>query len=330
MDSVEKICSQSLQISEGLARLELVHVAVEEDMGVAARPFVLCGLPLRRSRELVHTRSNGDFLLRIKADPEFGLPFGQDALILIAVATLAQQPWRLPADPLRERYREDIARERHISQERVLVFESGAQLLDLFGLAKDGRYYKRLIEGFQRLSNSTIHFANLEEPQVSKIWDSGEYLHFFDRLRLWYHCMDSRAQAVLSDTQFYNVVIFSEQFARELRLHPLPTDLGLAGRLAGSPGALYFAQWVAYRSYRAAADQELPLFTPTGVMAQMGVPQNLGQREFRRYLRDWIDTIERAGWYDLPVDIAPLGQALLVRPQAKNPTGLSGKGEFST
>ena len=41
-----------------------------------ARPFVLCGLPLRRppAGQLVHRRQNGKFFLEVVAHPRFGLP----------------------------------------------------------------------------------------------------------------------------------------------------------------------------------------------------------------------------------------------------------------
>ena len=41
-----------------------------------ARPFVLCGLPLRKppADQILYTRRNGIFLLEITAHPRFGLP----------------------------------------------------------------------------------------------------------------------------------------------------------------------------------------------------------------------------------------------------------------
>jgi hypothetical protein len=47
-----------------------------QEVSYNARPFVLCGLPLRRppAHELVYTRRNGSFVLEITAHPRFGLP----------------------------------------------------------------------------------------------------------------------------------------------------------------------------------------------------------------------------------------------------------------
>ena len=41
------------------------------------------------SNELLFERRNGNFVLQITGHPSFGLPWGQDRLILIYLATLA-------------------------------------------------------------------------------------------------------------------------------------------------------------------------------------------------------------------------------------------------
>ena len=64
--------------------------AASQQLGFASRPFVLCGLPVRcppRST-LVYERRNGLFTLQITGHPDFGLPFGQDRLVPIFLATL--------------------------------------------------------------------------------------------------------------------------------------------------------------------------------------------------------------------------------------------------
>jgi hypothetical protein len=62
-----------------------------QELAYNARPFVLCGLPLRRppKDQLNYIRTNGRFFLDITAHPIVGLPYGQDRLIPIWTATLA-------------------------------------------------------------------------------------------------------------------------------------------------------------------------------------------------------------------------------------------------
>ena len=47
-----------------------------QELAYHARPFVLCGLPLRRPPvgEMVHRRQNGKFFLEVVAHPRYGLP----------------------------------------------------------------------------------------------------------------------------------------------------------------------------------------------------------------------------------------------------------------
>jgi len=47
-----------------------------QELAFHARPFILCGLPLRRPSpdQLSYTRRNGKFFLQIVAHPQYGLP----------------------------------------------------------------------------------------------------------------------------------------------------------------------------------------------------------------------------------------------------------------
>src|SRR4051794_17756444 len=55
------------------------------ELAFNSRPFVLCGLPIRRlpAGQLRHVRWNGRYKLEVVGDPEYGVPFGQDRLIPI-------------------------------------------------------------------------------------------------------------------------------------------------------------------------------------------------------------------------------------------------------
>ena len=136
-----------------------------QDLAFHTRPFVLCGLPLRRPPEsqLLYTRRNGKFFLQIAGHPQFGLPFGQDRLIPIWVATLA----------LRQR-------------SRSVRFGTAAEMLDFFRLFKDGKRYHRVMEGFQWIFAATIFFSTSDQPDGKLLLDWACF-HFFDRLHLWFH-----------------------------------------------------------------------------------------------------------------------------------------------
>jgi hypothetical protein len=50
------------------------------------------------------------------------------------------------------------------AKNRTVHFESAAQMLAFFRLAKDGRYYRRMVQGFQRIFASTTFFGTDNQP----------------------------------------------------------------------------------------------------------------------------------------------------------------------
>jgi hypothetical protein len=74
--------------------------------------------------------------LQITGHPQFGLPFGQDRLVPIYLATLAVQ-----------------------QKSQTVRFRSGAEMLETFGMQKGGKEYKRLVGAFERIFGSTIFFG---------------------------------------------------------------------------------------------------------------------------------------------------------------------------
>src|SRR5262245_31786085 len=89
----------------------------KHNLGFSARPFVLCGLPLKRPAPgcLLHERRNGHFVLQVTGHPSYGLPWGQDRIVPIFLATLA--------------VRQRTAR---------ITFDTAAEMLDTFGIQQCG------------------------------------------------------------------------------------------------------------------------------------------------------------------------------------------------
>src|SRR4051812_20196004 len=85
------VSMRGLRQAESIQLVRERRTAASQQLGFASRPFVLCGLPVRcppRST-LVYQRRNGLFTLQITGHPHFGLPFGQDRLVPIFLATQA-------------------------------------------------------------------------------------------------------------------------------------------------------------------------------------------------------------------------------------------------
>ena len=267
----------------------------KQEVAFNARPFVLCGIPLRRPprTQLIHSRRNGRFFLDITGHPEFGLPFGQDRLIPIWVATLAVQ-----------------------QKSRVVHFESAAQMLDFFRLSKDGRHYRRIVQGFHRIFAATIFFGTEDQPNRSRLIDRARF-HFFDRMRLWFN--KEEIEQTPGERANENLICLSEAFYQEIDQHRIPVEREVIAALAHAPGMLDFYMWVVWKSWTmGGGTAHVPLFGDCGLTSQLGTTEYSARRRFRQILTDWIVNV-KALWPECPAQISQDGQHLQVRSCRGNP-----------
>lgn len=263
------------------------------DRAFSARPFVLCGIPVRRPHRhiLEYSRQNGRFRLRVIGHPDYGLPFGQDRLLLIWIASMAT--WQ---------------------KNRVIRFRSAATILDTFGLPKDGRYYKRLIAGFERIFYSTFFFTSDEQGAETVVITRTSF-RFVSTLKLWYFratAQDNEPDA----SPLENTIILSEEFWNEIQRHPIPVDLNVIRALADSPGNLDLYIWLVWRSWTAKAQVNIPLFGPDGLVSQLGNSENLRDRDFRRQIAKWLQTTCQL-WPECGAAISESGENLVLHPAKK-------------
>ena len=283
-----------------LKQLELIQIVREQresgkqPLAFHARPFVLCGLPLRRppADQLLYSRSNGKFFLQVLGHPQYGLPFGQDRLIPIWVATLA----------VRQR-------------SRIVRFHRASEMLDFFRLFKDGKRYHRIMEGFQRIFAATIFFGCNDEPEGKLVLDWARF-HFFDRLHLWFHRDQVIAQSAPSDE---NVVVLSEAFYEEINAHRIPVEREVVAALANAPGLLDLYLWLVWKTWSLNGHSvRIPLFTSGGLADQLGSREYTAGRFFRRKLIYWLAEVKTI-WPRCPAQISQDGQTLILHSSRKTP-----------
>jgi hypothetical protein len=266
-----------------------------QEVAFGARPFILCGLPIRRLAPglLRYSRRNGRFFLEVVGHPEYGVPFGQDRLIPLWVATQAVR-WR----------------------SRTVEFESAAQILNEWGLPLNGAHYRRLADGFRRVFASTIFFGTSEERARSEVWDCGR-LHFFERMRIWFRQEPSGSCAAVKR----NLVTLSEAFWEEIQAHPVPVDAAVIRALAHNAGCLDLYTWLSWRCYQARSEERIPLFGPLGLANQLGVQEYERERKFRERLRRWL-VVVKVYWPECPAKVSANGQHLELGPAAALRFGL--------
>ena len=274
---------QVIRRSGAVGDIRLRRETGTQDLSFGARPFILCGLPIRRlpSGVLTYKRRNGKFFLEIVGHPDHGVPFGQDRLVLLWLATVAVR-----------------------QQNPVVQFGSAAQILNEWGLPLNGSHYQRLSGAFTRVFGSTMFFGTKEQRRGSEVWDCSR-VHFLDQMRLW-----SREDRATGHDRG-NFVRLSEIFWAELRTHPIPVDREVIKMVANNPGCLDLYTWLTWRCYQAYGTGRVPLFGPLGLMNQLGVQEYTRERKFRERINSWLKLI-RLYWPECPASLESGGSYLLI------------------
>ena len=287
-DVAPLVSKQRVRKAEGAIVVRLKREEGKQSIGFSSRPFVLCSLPVRKPEpdQLVYRRRNGNFFVEIVAHPDFGLPYGQDRLIPIFLATLAVK-----------------------RKTRSIRFATAQEMLDTFGIANGGREYRRMVDAFNRIRKSTIWFGTEEQIAQAKVI-SDQSLRFVEKARIWYS--NSRDQRSLIP-EFENEVVLSPEFYEEISRHPIPVDLEAVKVLASAPAALDLFVWLNYRTYTAQDIEFIPIFGDYGLVHQLGNVEYSRPRRFRAALDSWLKLIHSL-WPQCPAEIDKDGTRLLIRP----------------
>jgi hypothetical protein len=284
------VSKQRIGKASGIELVRIKREQASQSLCFSSRPFVLCGLPVRRlpEKQLVYERRNGAVVLQVTGHPDYGVPFGQDRIVPIFLATLAVQ-----------------------QKSQTIRFRTAAEMLETFGMHKGGKEYRRLIGAFERIFGATIFFGTDSIRGTAKIIRRSRF-NFLREAQIWYNRRPD--QPVLS-AEFENVIVLSDEFFQEVTAHPVPTDLEAVRVLAASPAVLDLFMWLSYRCFLAKGEDAIPIFGEYGLAAQLGNAEYARPRKFREKLEQWLHAIH-AMWPECPALIQASGTHLLVKKAA--------------
>jgi hypothetical protein len=277
------ISKQKIGQIQGIELVRIKRDQGAQNLCFSSRPFVLCGLPVRRlpKDQLLYERRNGNFVLQVTGHPKFGVPFGQDRLVPIFLATLAVR-----------------------QKTQVISFQSAAEMLDSFGMHKGGKEYRRLVAAFERIFGATIFFGTDTLNGPAKVVQRSRF-NFMSEAKIWYSRTPDQS------TGFKNAIVLSDDFYNEVLAHPVPNDLEAVKVLAASPAVLDLYMWLSYRCFKAKGPEALPIFGPYGLASQLGSVEYSRPRRFRAMLEQWLRSI-RAMWPGCPARISSDGRSLQI------------------
>ncbi|MBC7924195.1 MAG: replication initiator protein A [Bryobacteraceae bacterium] len=236
----------------------------------------------------MHERRNGQVVLQVTGHPSYGMPWGQDRLVPIFLATMA--------------IRQKTSR---------ITFESAAAMLDTFWMQQGGSQYRRLVDSFQRIFGATIYFGTDSQRLPAAVIHRARF-NFMSEARIWYS-RDPEQKLLPGDCQ--NSIILGDEFYREILSHPIPTDLEAAKVLSASPAALDLFTWLSYRCFTARGCERVPPFGELGLVSQLGSTEYARPGKFREKLEGWLKLV-KAMWPECPAHIDQDGRALWVHNAA--------------
>jgi hypothetical protein len=220
----------------------------------------------------------------VAGHPSYGLPWGQDRLVPIFLATLAVR-----------------------QKSRTVMFTSAADMLETFGMQQGGSQYRRLVEAFQRIFGATIFFGTDTQSERANVFHHTRF-NFMSEAQIW--CSRLPAGEPPSG-KVENMIVLSDEFYKEIMDHPIPTDLDAAKALSSAPAALDLYTWLTYRCFSAKGEERVPLFGEFGLVNQLGIGAYARARKFREQLEQWL-LLVKAMWPECPARIASDGGSLIV------------------
>lgn len=158
------VSKQRLRQIEGIELVRIKREQGNQTLCFSSRPFVLCGLPARKlpEGELLYERRNGQFVLQVTGHPNYGVPFGQDRIVPIFLATLAVR-----------------------QKSQTIRFRTAAEMLETFGMHKGGKEYRRLVAAFERIFGATIFFGTDSTTSKAKVVQRSRF-NFLREAQIWY------------------------------------------------------------------------------------------------------------------------------------------------
>jgi len=273
---------------EGIELVRLKREQRNQNLCFSSRPFFLCGLPVRRlpADQLLYERRNGKFVLQVTGHPNYGVPFGQDRIVPIFLATLAVK-----------------------QKSQTIQFKNAAEMLETFGMSKGGKEYRRLVAAFERTFGATMFFGTDGLTSNAKVVHRARF-NFFSEARIWYN---RGSEDRLLGEPYENVIVLSDEFFEEVTSHPIPTDLEAVKLLSSAPAVLDLFVWLSYRCFTSRGAERIPIFGPFGLVQQLGAVEYARPRKFREKLHQWLKTI-RLVWPECPAEITADGENLRINP----------------
>ena len=292
-------------LKKDLHRLVEIHadrLTLSQDLGWLFRPLAVCPFPAaslgkrqvtdrdgskHEEHHVLWSRRAGNIKMEILGHPDYGIPHGQDTLIILYLAYEAR---RQSSRKIRVNFYRDFMR----------MFEMNAN---------SGWKYRLVIDSLRRIRNAKYSWE--VEGEAGR--ERGLHFLFIDEYDLL--CDPKNPdQRPLWD----QYILLSERFWHEINAHKIPSNLKAIVALKSQPARLNFYVWLSYRvgmAYQETIGRGLepvriviPFWGEKGLQAQMS--SLIEERyNFRIHAKRWMNSVLKV-WPNCPAEID--GDALAI------------------
>lgn len=306
---------QSTKIKKGKEKTALVNQIQEDrlagpghqELGWLFRPLALCPFPAqalpkervvrldrrtnrplgnpKNEHQVLWTRRSGNIRVDVLGSPEYGIPYGQDILIVLFLAIEARR-----------------------QNTRKIKVQFYKDFMGMFGFDQnDGRKYRLVRDSLQRIRHSKYSWVDESDPTRER---EAHYI-FIDDIDLYFNPLDPDQRCLWDQS-----ITISERFWDEIQNHRIPTNLKAIRLFKTRPSVLAFYTWLSYRVQRAWSERGqdsigrafIPFWGDNGIQNQMS--SRITRRpDFRAETKRWLEAIKEV-WPECPVEI--VGDALQI------------------
>lgn len=290
-----------------LAEIHADRQLKEQELGWLFRPLAVCPFPAspQGKREIIYkgkkteeyqilwTRRAGNIKVEVLGHPNFGVPYGQDALIILYLAYEAR---RQGSRRIKVNFYRDFMR----------MFEMNPN---------SGWKYRLVVQSLQRIRNSKYSW----EVEGDGKRQTGLHFLYIDEYDLYCDPKHPDQRPL-----FDQYILLSERFWHEIKTHHIPSNLKAIVALKSKPAHLNFYIWLSYRAgqiYRETVDKGfepkvifIPFWGPNGLQDQMS---SVIEEKFayRREVKKWMKSVKEV-WPNCPAGID--GDALVIHVTSKD------------
>ena len=293
--NVEKKKNKKQTNAELVEKIKNDRNSISQIIGWLFRPLALCPFPAQclgkrmvvdingnedEEYHILWRRKSGNITVEVLAHPKYGVPFGQDTLIILFLANEAK---RQGSRRINVNFYRDFMR----------MFKMNPN---------DGRKYSLVIDSLRRIRNSQYSWEVEGEPSREK----GLHYMYIDEYDLYCDPKNPDQRPL-----FDQYILLSERFWHEIINHKIPFNIDAVIALKSKPAYLNFYIWLSTRIGMLNAerkDKELenidihvPFWGENGLIEQLST-RIKRPPDFRNRINKWLDKTKEL-WPRCPVTI---------------------------